>query len=331
MDSTTGTQAAPVVYPLAGKRVWVAGHTGMVGSALVRRLTAAAAQPLAVGRGAVDLRRQSDVEAWMLRERPQAVFVAAATVGGILANDTRPAEFIYDNLAIEANIIHGAHLAGVEKLMFLGSSCIYPKFADQPIVEDSLLTGAFEPTNQWYATAKVAGIKLCQAYRRQYGCDFISVMPTNLYGPGDNFDPLESHVVPGLIGKTHAAKLAHMPSLPVWGTGNARRELLYVEDAADAMVFLMQRYSGEEIVNLGSGQEIRIADLATLIARIVDYPGLMAFDRSMPDGTPRKIVDVSRLAAMGWWAPTPLEEGLKRTYLWYLDNVATPQRRSAAG
>lgn len=317
MDSTTGTQAAPVVYPLAGKRVWVAGHTGMVGSALVRRLTAAGAQPLAVGRDAVDLRRQSDVEAWMLRERPQAVFVAAATVGGILANDTRPAEFLYDNLAIEANIIHGAHLAGVEKLMFLGSSCIYPKFADQPIVEDSLLTGAFEPTNQWYATAKVAGIKLCQAYRRQYGRDFIAVVPTNLYGPGDNFDLAASHVVPALIRKIQAAKAAGIGPVEVWGTGRPRREFLYVDDAADALVFLMERYSGEEIVNVGSGEDVSIAELTEMVAAAVGYDGGFHYAVEKPDGMPRKGLDASRCLALGWRARTSLRDGLERTCAWW--------------
>jgi GDP-L-fucose synthase len=315
-------------YRLAGKRVWVAGHRGLVGGALVRRLAAEDCEILTATRQDADLRSPEAVDAWMGRNRPHAVFLAAATVGGIHANDSQPGRFIYDNLAIATAVIEAARRHRVEKLMFLGSSCIYPRMAPQPIPESALLTGPLEPTNEWYAIAKIAGIKLCQAYRRQYGSDFISVMPTNLYGPGDNFDPYESHVVPGLFNKIHAAKTSNAPSFQVWGSGNALRDLLYIDDAADGMVFLMQHYSGEDIVNLGSGEEIRIADLASLIAKVVGFGGLMAFDRSMPDGTPRKIVDVSKLENLGWRAKTSLEEGLRQTYAWYVANIATADRKS---
>ena len=314
-------------YALRNKRVWVAGHRGLVGSALVRRLAGEDCELLTVGRDRCDLRRPDDVERWMRDARPQAVFLAAARVGGIHANDTRPADFIYDNLAIETNVIEAAHRHGVEKLMFLGSSCIYPRLAPQPIPEAALLTGALEPTNQWYAIAKIAGIKLCQAYRRQHGCDFISVMPTNLYGPGDNFDLLGSHVVPGLIARSHAAKQEGARSLTVWGTGRPLRELLYIDDAADGMVFLMQHYSDEEIINLGTGQEITTAALARLICRIVGFAGRIDFDPAKPDGTPRKLVDISRLQQLGWRAGTTLEDGLARTYSWYLDHGLPAESR----
>ena len=314
-------------YALRNKRVWVAGHRGLVGSALVRRLAREDCELLTVGRDRCDLRRPDDVERWMRDARPQAVFLAAARVGGIHANDTRPADFIYDNLAIETNVIEAAHRHGVEKLMFLGSSCIYPRLAPQPIPEAALLTGALEPTNQWYAVAKIAGIKLCQAYRRQHGCDFISVMPTNLYGPGDNFDLLGSHVVPGLIARSHAAKQEGARSLTVWGTGRPLRELLYIDDAADGMVFLMRHYSDEEIINLGTGQEITTAALARLICRIVGFAGRIDFDPAKPDGTPRKLVDISRLQQLGWRAGTTLEDGLARTYSWYLDHGLPAESR----
>lgn len=307
-------------YALRNKRVWVAGHRGLVGSALVRRLGREDCEILTVGRDRCDLRRPDDVERWMRGARPQAIFLAAARVGGIYANDTRPADFIYDNLVIEANVIEAAYRHGVEKLMFLGSSCIYPRLAPQPIPEAALLTGALEPTNQWYAVAKIAGIKLCQAYRRQHGCDFISVMPTNLYGPGDNFDLLGSHVVPGLMAKSHAAKQEGARSLVVWGTGRPLRELLYIDDAADGMVFLMQQYSEEELINLGTGQEITTGALARLICRIVGFTGRIDFDPTKPDGTPRKLVDITRLQNLGWRAGTTLEDGLARTYRWYLDH-----------
>ncbi len=304
---------------MAGKRVWVAGHRGMVGSALVERLAAEDCTVLTVPRAEVDLRRQAEVEAWMAEARPDAVFLVAATVGGILANDTRPAEFLYDNLAIEANVIHGAWTTGVEKLLALGSACIYPKHAPQPMTEEALLTGPLEPTNQWYAVAKIAGIKLCEAYRRQYGCDFISAQPINLYGPRDNFDLTSSHVIPALIAKAHHAKVTGQPSLEIWGSGTPRREFLYVDDLADALVFLMGVYSGPVQINIGTGEELTIRELAEAVARVVDFTGTLAFDTSKPDGTPRKLLDCSRLHGMGWQASTSLDEGLRRAYAWYLE------------
>jgi GDP-L-fucose synthase len=305
-------------YSLTGKRVFVAGHGGMVGRALLRRLDSTGADLQTVERGAVDLRDQRQTFAWFAENRPQAVFVAAAKVGGILANDTRPAEFIYDNLVIETNVIEAARQAGVEKLLFLGSSCIYPKLAPQPIREEDLLTGPLEPTNEWYALAKIAGIKLCQAYRRQYGCNFISVMPTNLYGPHDNFDLQTSHVLPALLKKTHLAKVAGAAEMPIWGTGTALREFLHVDDLADACVFLMERYDGESHLNIGSGTEITINALAQRIADIVGWRGQFVHERDKPDGTPRKLLDVSRLRALGWEARIGLEDGLRSTYAWFL-------------
>jgi GDP-L-fucose synthase len=286
----------------------------------VRRLEREGCEILTVGRDKVDLRRQAEVEDWVAEARPHAVFLAAATVGGILANDSRPAEFIYDNLVIETNIIHAAWRAKVEKLLFLGSSCIYPKLAPQPMGEGALLTGPLEPTNQWYAIAKIAGIKLAQAYRRQYGADFISAMPTNLYGPGDNFDLKASHVVPALIAKTHAAKQAGASAVEIWGTGTPRREFLYVDDLADALVFLMRAYSGEEHVNVGTGADVTIAELARTIGKVVGFEGSFRYDASKPDGTPRKLLDVSKLTALGWRAKTPLEEGLRLSYRWFLEH-----------
>jgi GDP-L-fucose synthase len=308
------------MFDLAGKRVWVAGHRGMVGAALTRRLQSERCTLLEVGRGELDLREQAGVRAWMARERPQAVFVAAATVGGIHANATRPAEFLYDNLMIEANIVHAAHEVGVEKLLFLGSSCIYPKLADQPIVEAALLTGPLEPTNEWYAIAKIAGIKLAQAYRRQHGRNFISAMPTNLYGPNDNFDLASSHVLPALIRKMHEAKVAGSESVTLWGTGKPRREFLHVDDLADALVHLMKVYDHEEHVNVGVGEDVSIAELATICARVVGFGGRFVYDTSKPDGTPRKLLDVSRLASLGWRASISLEAGIASTYRWFLDN-----------
>jgi GDP-L-fucose synthase len=310
-------------YSLAGKRVWVAGHTGMAGSAIVRRLEREGCAILTVPRAACDLRNQAQVQAWMKANRPQAVFVAAATVGGIMANATRPAQFLYDNLVIETNIIHSAWEVGVEKLLFLGSSCVYPKLAQQPLVEDALLSGPLEPTNEWYAIAKIAGIKLCQAYRRQYGSDFICAMPTNLYGPGDNFDPADSHVAAALQVKIRQAKQRKEATVTLWGTGTPRREFLHVDELADALVFLMQRYSEASHINVGTGSDISIRDLAELIARIADYRGSFVFDPSKPDGTPRKVMDVSRLRALGWQAHLPLEEGLQQAYRWYLEHVAS--------
>jgi GDP-L-fucose synthase len=308
-------------YRLAGRRVWVAGHGGMVGAALVRRLAHEDCEILTVGRAEVDLRRQSDVEAWLADVRPQAVVMAAATVGGIQANDSRPAEFIYDNLAIETNVVHGAWRCGVEKLLFLGSSCIYPRDAAQPMAEDALLTGPLEATNQWYAVAKIAGLKLCQAYRRQYGCDFITAMPANLYGPGDNFDPASSHVIAALLHKAHEAKTAGAEALAVWGSGQPRREFLYVEDLADALAFLLQSYSQEAHVNVGAGKDIAIGELAALIAEVTGFAGDLVFDPSKPDGTPRKLLDVSRLRALGWAPSTGLRDGLAQTYRWYCENA----------
>jgi GDP-L-fucose synthase len=309
-------------YSLKGKRVWVAGHRGMAGSAIVRRLAAEDCEVLTVGRDAVDLRRQEAVESWMVKARPQALFVAAAKVGGILANSTRPAEFLYENLAIETNIIHAAWKAGVEKLLFLGSSCIYPRLAPQPMTEEMLLTGPLEPTNEWYAVAKIAGIKLCQAYRRQYGCDFISAMPTNLYGPGDNYDPQSSHVAAAMQVKVHRAKESGADSIEIWGTGTPRREFLYVDDLADALVFMMKRYSDEPHLNVGTGSDITIRELAEQVAKVAGWSGTFVYDRSKPDGMPRKVMDVSKLAAMGWTARTPFEEGMRRAYEWYVAQVA---------
>jgi len=294
----------------------------MAGSAIVRRLASEECEILTVGRRNVDLRRQEQVEAWMAKHRPQAVFMAAATVGGILANNTRPAEFLYDNLAIETNVIHAAYKAGVEKLLFLGSSCIYPRLAPQPIAEEALLTGPLEPTNEWYAVAKIAGIKLCQAYRRQHGCDFISAMPTNLYGPGDNYDPESSHVAAAMQAKVHHAKAGGASSITIWGTGTPRREFLYVDDLADALVFMMKHYSDESHRNVGTGTDITIRELAELVAKVAGWKGDFVYDHSKPDGTPRKIMDVSKLAALGWRARTPLEEGFRRAYAWYVENAA---------
>jgi GDP-L-fucose synthase len=306
-------------YPLSGKKVWVAGHRGMVGSAVVRRLASESCEILTAGRSELDLRRQTDVEAWMRRWRPDAVVLAAATVGGIVANDTRPAEFLYENLAIETNIIHAAKLFGTEKLLFLGSSCIYPRLAEQPIREHALLTGPLEPTNQWYAVAKIAGIRMCQAYRRQYGCDFISAMPTNLYGPNDNFDPVSSHVLPALVLKAHRAKVERRSEIELWGSGTPRREFMYVDDLADALVHLLKTYSGEEHVNVGVGSDVTIRELAEIVMRAVGVTARIRFDPSKPDGTPRKLMDSGRLFATGWRPKTGLEDGLRRVYAWYLE------------
>ncbi len=314
---------AEPLFPLAGRRVWVAGHRGMVGSAIVRRLEREDCAVLTAGRDRVDLRRQAEVEAFLEAEKPDAVFLVAATVGGIHANDTRPAEFIYDNLMIEANVIHAARSAGVRKLLFLGSSCIYPRLAPQPITEDALLTGPLEPTNQWYAIAKIAGIKLCQAYRRQYGCDFISAMPTNLYGPSDNYDLLSSHVLPALIRKFHEAKVSGKPTVEVWGTGAPMREFLHVDDLADACVFLMERYSGDVPFNVGTGTDVTIREAAETVARVVGFRGDLVFDTSKPDGTPRKLLNVDALSGLGWRARIGFEDGIADAYGWYLEHVTS--------
>jgi GDP-L-fucose synthase len=301
-------------FDLNGRRVWVAGHRGMVGAALVRRLQSEGCATLTADRKSLDLLRQADVEAWMAANTPDVIFLAAAKVGGIKANAERPAEFLYENLMIEANIIHAAHQAGVKKLVFLGSTCIYPKMAPQPIREDSLLTGPLEPTNEWYAVAKIAGIKLCQAYRRQYGSDFISLQPTNLYGPGDNYDLNNSHVLPALLRKAHEAKLAGAGAMTVWGSGTPLREFLHVDDLADAAVHLCKTYSDELHVNVGSGEELTIRELATQICEVVGFKGKLMFDSTKPDGTPRKLCDVSLLASLGWSGARPLGEGLRQTY-----------------
>ncbi len=315
-------------YALAGKRIWVAGHRGLVGSALVRRLEREDCEVLTVPRSKCDLRDPAQVDRWMGEARADAVFLAAAQVGGILANDSRPVAFLYDNMLIQNTVIEAARKFGVEKLMFLGSSCIYPRMAPQPIPESALLTGPLEPTNQWYALAKIAGIKLCQAYRRQYGCDFISVMPTNLYGPSDNFDLQSSHVVPGLIAKVHLAKESGARDIEVWGTGKPKREFLHVDDAADGMVFLMKHYSEDDIINLGTGAEITIADLASQICRVVGFKGGVRFDASKPDGTPRKVLDLTRLHSLGWRARISLTDGLQRTYRWYLEQGQTSREQT---
>jgi GDP-L-fucose synthase len=305
-------------FDLKGRRVFVAGHKGMVGSALVRRLAGEDVELLTVGRSVVDLCNQAAVFDWFAKNRPDAVFLAAAKVGGIVANDTLRAEFLYDNLIIAANVIHAAHLNGAAKLMFLGSSCIYPRLATQPLREDSMLTGPLEPTNEPYAVAKIAGIKMVEAYRSQYGADFISVMPTNLFGPGDNYHPEHSHVVAALIRRFHEAKLSGASNVVVWGTGTPRREFLYVDDLADACVHLMKIYSSGELINIGTGEDITIADFARVVAGVVGFTGTISFDASRPDGTPRKLLDVSRLASLGWRARTPLEDGIKIAYRAYL-------------
>ncbi len=296
-------------------RIYVAGHRGMVGSAILRKLKAEGYHNLVVRSSReLDLRRQDEAEMFFHRERPEYVFLAAAKVGGILANNTYRAEFLYDNLAIEANVIHAAWKYGVKKLLFLGSSCIYPRLAPQPLKEEYLLTGPLEPTNEPYAIAKIAGIKLCEAYRDQYGCDFISVMPTNLYGPGDNYDLETSHVLPALLRKFHEAKKEGRKEVVIWGTGTPRREFLHVDDLADACFFLMQNYSGRELVNIGTGEDIAIKDLAALIARIVGFEGQIKHDLSKPDGTPRKLLDVSKLHGLGWRHRIGLEEGIRQVY-----------------
>jgi GDP-L-fucose synthase len=305
-------------YDLRGKRVWVAGHGGMVGSALVRRLVDAGATNITASRAELDLRRQDATEHWLEKSRPDAVFIAAATVGGIHANSTRPAEFLYDNLAIASNIIHAAASSGVGKLVFLGSSCFFPRDAEQPIREDTLLTGPLEPTNEWYAIAKIAGAKLCQAYRRQHGKDFITAVPTNLYGPGDNFDPARSHVIAAMIRKIHDAKRSGAGQVELWGTGKPTREFLYVDDAADALVHLMETYSEEEIINVAGGEDVSIRALAELIAGVIGYTGEFRFDTTRPDGMPRKALDGSRLRSAGWQPQTSLKAGLERTYEWFL-------------
>jgi len=312
---------APVVFPLEGRRVFIAGHRGMVGSALVRRLGREKCALLTASRDELDLRRQDATEAWFAKSQPDVVFVAAATVGGILANDTRPAEFIYDNTMIEANLIEAAHRAKVRKLLFLGSSCVYPRLAKQPMAEGALLTGPLEPTNQWYAIAKIAGLKLCVAYRRQYGCDYISAQPSNLYGPGDTYDLEASHVVPALIAKMHTAKVSGRNEVEIWGTGKPRREFLHVDDLAEALVFLIERYSDESHVNVGWGEDITVAELATLVADVVGFKGRLRYASDKPDGAPRKLLDVGFMTSLGWQPKITLREGLIDAYRSYVGQL----------
>jgi len=313
---------ADTLYSLAGKRVWVSGHAGMVGRALVRRLAEEDCEVLTAGRDELDLRRQADVEAWMGDLKPDTVILAAATVGGILANDTRPAEFCYDNLAIEANVIHASRTVGVEKLLFLGAACMYPKLVPQPMAEETLLSGPVEETNQWYAIAKIAGLKMCQAYRTQYKCDFIAAIPANLYGPGDNFDLEAGHVIPALMRKAHEAKLAGGATFEVWGSGKPKREFMYVDDLAAALVFLMTRYSDPAPINVGTGEEVTIRELAETVARVVGFAGELSFDAGKPDGMGRKRLDNARMDGLGWVPNVSLAEGLARTYEWFVDNTA---------
>jgi GDP-L-fucose synthase len=293
----------------------------MAGAAIARRLERENCEIVTADRSELDLLRQPEVHAWMADQKIDAVFLAAATVGGILANATRPAEFLYENLVIETNVIHAAKSTRVKKLLFLGSSCIYPRMAEQPMREEALLTGALEPTNEWYAIAKIAGIKLCAAFRRQYGCDFISVMPTNLYGPGDRYDAENGHVVAALITKIHAASKSNSATVELWGSGTPKREFLFTEDLADACVFVMKNYSDELFLNVGTGRDMTILELAESIARVAGWKGTFTFDRSKPDGAPRKVMDVSRLRALGWGAQTPFDEGIKQAYDWYVANV----------
>jgi GDP-L-fucose synthase len=315
-------------YELRGKRVWVAGHRGMVGSAVVRRLAGEGCETLVAGRDIVDLVRQDSVERFMAREKPQAIVLAAAKVGGIVANDRLPAEFLYENMMIEANVVHAAWANGVEKLLFLGSTCIYPRLAPQPLAEESLLTGPLEPTNEWYAIAKIAGIKLCQAYRKQHGARFIAAMPTNLYGPSDNFDLLDSHVVGALMVKIHRARMTGARSVEIWGTGTPRREFLHVDDCADACVFLLRGYDSPEIVNIGVGEDMTIRSFAETLAKVIGWSGEFVYDTSRPDGTPRKLVDTRRINALGWRARIGLEDGLRDAYAWFVANA--PEARVGA-
>jgi GDP-L-fucose synthase len=314
----------------ATPKIFVAGHRGLVGSAIVRRLAQQGVTPMTATRDELDLRNQSAVNDWFKSHRPDVVYLVAGTVGGILANSTRPAEFIYDNLLIHATVVHACHLYGTRKLLYLGSSCIYPREAAQPMTEEALLAGPLEPTNEFYAIAKIAGIKLCQAYRREYGCNFISAMPTNLYGPNDNFDLKGSHVLPALIRKFHDAKLAGEDEVVVWGTGRPRREFLHVDDLASACVFLMDRYDDELHINVGTGEDLSIRELADMIREVVHPGARLVFDASKPDGPPRKLLDVSRLRALGWAPEIPLRQGIESTYRWFLDHHGEARGVSAA-
>lgn len=310
-----------MTYDLTGKRIWVAGHRGMVGGAVVRRLASEDCEVITAGREVVDLVDQKAVHDWMTEAKPDAIVLAAAKVGGIHANDTYPVDFLYENLMIEANIIHAAHDGDVERLLFLGSSCIYPKFADQPIQEASLLTGELEPTNEWYAIAKIAGLKLVQAYRKQHGRDWISAMPTNLYGPGDNYNLTTSHVLPALLRKFHEAKERGDKEVVVWGTGTPKREFLHCHDLADALVFLLRHYSDDQHINVGSGHEVTIKELAETIAEVVGYDAALTWDTTKPDGTPRKLMDSARLHGLGWNNARDLKDGIAQTYAEWITNV----------
>jgi GDP-L-fucose synthase len=309
-------------------RIWVAGHKGMVGSAIVRALESRKADVLTVDRSDVDLRDQVAVHAWVSANKPDVIIIAAAKVGGILANDTCPADFLYDNLAIQSNIIHAAHETNVDRLVFLGSSCIYPKFAPQPIREEALLSGSLEPTNEWYAIAKIAGIKLCQAYKRQFGRRYVSIIPCNLYGPNDNFDLATSHVLPALIRRFHEAKRDGRDGVTLWGTGKPLREFLHVDDLAEGVVLVCEKYDGSEPINCGAGTDVTVRELAERIAGIVGYTGSIAFDREKPDGTPRKLIDSRRITALGWRPKIDLDEGISRTYRWFLENTAARGRET---
>ena len=320
-----------ISYSIRGKRVFVAGHRGLVGSALVRRLADENCDVLSVNRAELDLRDQSGVRAWLADRKPDVVVLAAAKVGGILANDTYPADFLYDNLAIETAVIEGSFRAGVEKLLFLGSSCIYPKFAPQPIPESALLTSSLEPTNEWYAIAKIAGLKMCEAYRRQHGVDYISAMPTNLYGPGDNYDLEKSHVIPALLRKARDAHEAGAETLTIWGSGSPRREFLHVDDAADAMVHLLKIYSGNEHVNVGSGEDVTILELTQMVCDVVGFRGRIATDPTKPDGPPRKLMDVAKLRSMGWRPKYDLPRGLKHAYDWFIEHLKSGDARMHVG
>ena len=318
---------APLLFDLRGKRVYVAGHLGLAGSAIVRRLASEPCEVLTACRRELDLTQQEATETWIKQVRPDVIFLAAARVGGIHANEAFPADFLGDNLAIGLNVLRAAVATKVKKLMFLGSSCVFPRNAPQPMTEDLLLSGALEPTNEWYAVAKIAGLKLAQAYRRQSGVDFISVMPSNLYGPGDNYHPANSHVPAALIRRFHEAKMKGADEVVVWGTGGPKREFLAADDLADACVFLMKHYSGEAFVNIGTGKEISIEEFARLVAEIVGYRGKLVFDTSRPDGPPRKLLDVSKITALGWTAKTPLREGLQATYKDFIAHGATVRER----
>lgn len=309
-----------MIYELKNKRVWIAGHNGMVGSAIINRLNSEDCEILTVTKDKLDLRDGHSVSKWLKKNKPDVVIIAAAKVGGIYANSHYPAEFLYDNLMIETNLIHNAFINDVEKLLFLGASCIYPRNATQPVTEDALLTGELEPTNEWYAIAKIAGIKLCQSYRRQYGVDFISAMPTNLFGPGDNFHPENSHVPAALLSRFHNAKINDEKECIVWGSGKPKREFLYVDDLADALVFLMKHYSDDSHINIGTGTDISIKDFAYRVKECIGYQGELVFDNTKPDGMPRKVLDVSKLTKIGWTAKFKLREGLEKYYEWFTNN-----------